>query len=204
MGKKDPRVDIYIAKARDFAQPILVEIRERVHAACPDCEETMRWSSPSFMYLGLMCGMAAFKEHVIFGFWKGPLVLGERAEEDGAAGAFRTKLTKLSDLGPKKAMAANIKKAMALNEKGVTLPRGPRNDRSPAAVPDDLAAALKKNRKALAAFDKFPPSHRREYIEWLTDAKKEETRARRLQTAIAQIAEGKPQNWKYMKGRQGG
>ena len=199
MGKKDPRVDAYIAKARDFARPILIEIRDRVHAACPDVEETMSWSSPSFRYQGPMCGMAAFKEHVIFGFWKGPLILGKPAEGEGPAGAFRTKLTKVADLGPKKETAANIKKAMALNEQGVALPRGPRKDPAPAVVPDDLAAALKKNKKAQAAFDEFSPSHKREYVEWLTSAKREETRARRLQTAIAQIAEGKPQNWKYMK-----
>jgi uncharacterized protein YdeI (YjbR/CyaY-like superfamily) len=198
MGKRDARVDAYIAKAGDFAKPILTEIRERVHATCPDVEEDMKWSSPTFMYRGMLCGMAAFKEHAIFGFWKGPLVLGSRAEEAGASGAFRTRLTKVSDLGSKKTMAADIRKAMALNDAGVTLPRtrGPAKD---FLVPDDLAAALKRNKKAQAAFEKFSPSHKREYVEWITQAKREETRTRRLQTAIQQISEGKPQNWKYMK-----
>jgi len=199
MGKRDPRVDAYIEKAADFAKPILIEIRARVHAACPDVEEDMKWSSPTFLYRGMLCGMAAFKEHAMFGFWKGPLVLGSRAEEAGSSGAFRTRLVKVSDLGSKKAMAADIKKAMALNEAGVTLPRARRRPAKPAAVPDDLAAALQKNQKAQAAFEKFSPSHQREYAEWITQAKRAETRARRLQIAVQQISEGKPQNWKYMK-----
>jgi uncharacterized protein YdeI (YjbR/CyaY-like superfamily) len=199
MGKRDARVDAYIAKAADFAKPILNEIRARVHAACPDVEEDMKWSSPTFMYHGMMCGMAAFKQHAIFGFWKGPLVIGDRADELGSSGSFRTKLTKVSDLGSKQAMAADIKKAMALNEAGITLRREPRGPAKPIAVPDDLAAALRKNKKAQTAFDKFPPSHKREYVEWITQARREETRTRRLQTAIQQISEGKPQNWKYMK-----
>jgi uncharacterized protein YdeI (YjbR/CyaY-like superfamily) len=156
----------------------------------------MKWSSPSFMYRGMLCGMAAFKEHAIFGFWKGPLVVGTR--EDRTA-SFRTRLTKLSDLPSKKAMAADIRKAMALNEAGVTLPRAARGPAKPVIVPDDLGAALGKNKKAQAAFEKFSPSHKREYVEWITQAKREETRTRRLQTAIQQISEGKPQNWKYMK-----
>jgi uncharacterized protein YdeI (YjbR/CyaY-like superfamily) len=199
MGTRDPRVDAYIAKAPDFARPILAEIRERVHSACPDVEEAMKWSSPTFMYRGMLCGMAAFKEHAVFGFWKGPLVLGRRAEEPGSGGPFRTRLEKLSDLPPRKAMAADIKKAMALNETGVALPRAPRGQAKPMVLPDDLAAALGKNRKAQAAFEKFAPSHQREYVEWITQAKREETRTRRLQTAMKQISEGKPQNWKYMK-----
>jgi len=198
MGKRDSRVDTYITKAGDFAKPILTEIRARVQAACPDVEEAMKWSSPTFIYRGMLCGMAAFKEHAIFGFWKGPLVLGNRAEEAGATGAFRTRLTKVSDLGPKKTMAAEIRKAMALNGAGVTLPRS-RGPVKAVLVPDDLAAALRRNKKAQTAFEKFSPSHKREYVEWITQAKREETRTRRLQTAIQQISEGKPQNWKYMK-----
>lgn len=199
MGKKDPRVDAYIAKAADFAKPILNEIRERVHAACPSVEEAMKWSSPTFLHHGMLCGMAAFKGHAIFGFWKGPLVIGSRAEDPGAAGGFRTRLTKLSDLPSKKAMAADIKRAMALNERGVTLPRTPRKPATAVVVPDDLSAALKKNKKAQAVFEGFPPSHKREYVEWITEAKREETRARRLQTAVQQIADGQPHNWKYRK-----
>ena len=199
MGKRDPRVDAYIGKSADFAKPILEHLRDVVHAACPQVEETMKWSFPHFMHHGMLCGMAAFKEHAIFGFWKGPLVLGSRAEEAGASGAFRTRLTKVSDLGSKKTMAADIRKAMALNDAGVTIKKAPKAAAKPIAVPTDLAAALAKNKKAKAAFDGFPPSHKREYVEWITEAKREETRSRRLETAIAQMAEGKPHNWKYMK-----
>jgi uncharacterized protein YdeI (YjbR/CyaY-like superfamily) len=197
MGKRDPRVDAYIATAADFAKPILTELREIVHAACPDCEEAMKWRSPTFMYQGMLCGMSAFKEHAVFGFWKGPLVV-ESQQGDNPYRVFG-RLTKLSDLPPKKTLTGYIKKAMALNEAGVTIERAPKAPAKPIVLPKDLAAALAKNKKAKAAFDGFPPSHKREYLEWITDAKREETRSRRLQTAIAQMAEGKPHNWKYMK-----
>src|SRR6185503_562099 len=118
MGKKSPRVDEYIAKAPAFAKPILVEIRERVHAACPDVEESIKWRQPSFEYNGLMCGMAAFKEHCVFGYWKAPLVLGAAAEGANAMG-YRDKITSVADLPSKTVFKANIRKAMALNEAGI-------------------------------------------------------------------------------------
>ena len=197
MGKKNARVDEYIARAPAFAKPILVEIRERVHAACPGVEETIKWRQPSFEYKGLMCGMAAFKDHCVFGYWKAPLVLGAAAEGANAMG-YRDKITSIADLPPKSAFRAHVKKAMALNEAGITVERPARARKPELVVPADLAAAIKKNRKAQAAFDEFSPSHRREYVEWVTEAKTEATRTRRMQQAIAWLAEGKPRNWKYM------
>jgi uncharacterized protein YdeI (YjbR/CyaY-like superfamily) len=195
MGKRDPRVDAYIAKAADFAKPILNQLRETVHDACPDCEEAMKWSSPAFMYKGILCGMASFKQHATFGFWNRRVVGDARGDAMGQFG----RVTKLSDLPSKKTLTGYIKKAMALIDEGDKAPRTPRGPAKPIAVPGDLASALRKNRKAHIAFDKFPPSHKREYVEWITDAKREETRTRRLQAAIQQIAEGKPQNWRFMK-----
>ncbi|MBI3405322.1 MAG: YdeI/OmpD-associated family protein [Acidobacteria bacterium] len=197
MGKKDSRVDAYIAKSPAFAKPILTELREVVHDACPDCEETLKWSSPTFLYKGMLCGMSAFKEHAAFGFWKGSLVVkGPKGEN-----AFRVfgKLTKLSDLPSRKTLSGYIKKAMALNDAGVTIKRAPKGPAKPLTAPKDLVAALGKNKKAKATFEAFSTSHKNEYIEWITGAKQEETRTRRLQKAVAQMAEGKPHNWKYMK-----
>jgi uncharacterized protein YdeI (YjbR/CyaY-like superfamily) len=197
MGKRSARVDDYIAKAPAFAKPILAEIRERVHAACPHVEETIKWRQPSFEYKGLMCGMAAFKEHCVFGYWKAPLVLGAAAEGANAMG-YRDKITSVADLPSKAAFRAHIRKAMELNEAGVTVER-PARERKPAlVVPADIVAAVKKNKKAQATFDKFSPSHRREYVEWVTEAKTDATRAKRLQQTIEWLAEGKPRNWKYM------
>jgi uncharacterized protein YdeI (YjbR/CyaY-like superfamily) len=194
MPKTDPRVDAYIDKAADFARPILVEIRARVHAACPDCEETMKWSSPSFQYKGMLCGMEAFKAHCMFGFWKAELVVG------GSNPHARYRYLKsVADLPGKKEMAALIHKAMALNDDGVAVTRVPREKKkAPARVPTEFADALKKNEKARLAFDAFSPSHKREYVEWITEAKREETRQQRIQTAVKWIAEGKSRNWKYL------
>jgi len=197
MGKKDPRIDLYVANAPDFAKPILTEIRGRVHAACPEVEEALKWRQPSFEYKGLMCGMAAFKEHCVFGFWKAPLVLGAAAEGANAMG-YRDKITSIADLPPKTVFKANIRKAMALNDAGIGVEKPAKTAKPPVVVPADLAAAVKKNRKAQATFEAFSPSHRREYVEWVTEAKTEATRARRLAQAVEWLAEGKPRNWKYM------
>lgn len=201
MGTRDPRVDAYIANSADFARPILAHLREVVHSACPDVEETMKWSFPHFMYGGMLCSMASFKEHCAFGFWKGALVLGDDGASEGAMGQFG-RITAVSDLPSKRALSGYIKKAMALNADGVKAPtrKKPAAKRE-LAVPDDLARALRKNRKAAASFERFSPSHRREYIEWITDAKREDTRERRLETTIEWLAEGKPRNWKYMGSR---
>jgi len=197
MGKRDPRVDAYIAKSADFAKPILVHIRAVVHAACPEVDENIKWSAPAFMYKGMLCGMAAFKQHATFGFWKHPLVTGS-PRETGSMGFAR--LTTVADLPPKQQLAAYVKKAMALNDAGVKIERKPTaRARKPVTVPTELSAALAKNKKARGTFEVFSPSHKREYVDWITDAKSEETRARRLQTAIEWMAEGKPRNWKYMK-----
>ena len=196
MGKRDARVDAYIARSADFAEPILANIREVVHVACPDVEEAMKWSNPAFMYKGMLCGMAAFKHHAVFGFWKSSLVLGDRATNANPMEQFG-RLTKVSDLPSAGTLSAYVKKAARLNDQGVTVGRKPKAPPKPIRVPLDLAAALKKQKRAVAAFGAFSPSHKREYIEWITDAKSEETRARRLTQAIEWIAEGKSRNWKY-------
>jgi uncharacterized protein YdeI (YjbR/CyaY-like superfamily) len=199
MGKKDDRVDAYIAKSADFAKPILTYLRDLVHATCPEVEETIKWSFPNFMYKGMLCGMASFKEHCSFGFWKESLILGKRdGRATGSMGSFG-KIAKLADLPPKKVLAGHIKEAMKLNETGVKKPAPAKTKVKPElTVPEELASALAKNAKARATFDGFSPSHRREYIEWITEAKTEATRERRVQTTIEWLAEGKPRNWKYM------
>src|SRR5262245_8813235 len=123
MGTRDPRIDAYIAKQGDFARPILTYLRDVVHEACPDCEETLKWSSPSFMHHGLLCGFAAFKEHATFGFWKHDLVVG--ADRGDAMGSFG-RLTSVKDLPAKKQLVSMIRKAIELNEQGVTTPRAPK------------------------------------------------------------------------------
>ena len=198
MGKRDVRVDAYISKAADFAKPILNQLREAVHASCPDVEEDMKWSFPHFMYKGMLCSMASFKEHAAFGFWKGSLIFGDHAKSGEAMGQLG-RLTKPSDLPVKKVLAGYIKSAMALNDDGVKVARVPKRAAPRAVrVPEDLAAALKKNKKAHATFEGFSPSHKREYIEWITGAKTAGTRARRLETAVEWMGEGKSRNWKYV------
>ncbi len=194
---RDPRIDAYIERAAPFAQPLLTHLRELVHETCPDVEETIKWGMPTFVHAGgILCGMAAFKQHASFGFWKHALVVGEGEPRDGM-GSYG-KMTSLKDLPPKKTLLAHIRKAMKLNEDGVKAPAQRKSaPKPPPEAPADLVAALKKNKAAKAIFDAFPPSCKREYVEWIVEAKREETRAKRLTQAIEWMAEGKRRNWKY-------
>jgi len=200
MGTRDPRIDAYIASQKEFAKPILTHLREVVHSACPEAEETMKWSSPHFDYKGrMMCGMAAFKEHVIFGFWKGALIDGVSPNRNNGGEAMGNfgRLTSAKDLPGKRELVALIREAMRLNDEGITVPRPKRAAKPEAAVPAALKSALSRNTKAATRFAAFSPSHRREYVEWIDDAKREETKAKRVAQAVEWIAEGKGRNWKY-------
>jgi uncharacterized protein YdeI (YjbR/CyaY-like superfamily) len=195
---RDPRVDTYIGKSAEFARPILAHLRDVVHRVCPQVQETLKWRMPTFMYHGMLCGMAAFKQHCTFGFWKHELVVGKELAADAQAMGQFGRITRLADLPSQKVLVSYIKKAMRLNEEGVKAPRATPKHKPAPRAPDDLTAALKKNRKAAATFAAFSPSHQREYVEWISEAKREQTRARRLATAIQWLAEGKARNWKYM------
>jgi uncharacterized protein YdeI (YjbR/CyaY-like superfamily) len=197
MPKKDPRIDAFIEKSAPFARPILIHVRKLVHAACPNVEETLKWGMPHFDYKGVLLGMAAFKQHCAVAFWKADLVLGEAQVADEAMGHFG-RITSLDDLPSDKVLARYIRKAVELNEAGIKKPAPARpKKRKELVIPDDFQAALKTNRKALATFEGFSYSHRKEYVEWITEAKRDETRARRLKTAMEWLAQGKSRNWKY-------
>lgn len=199
MSNHDPRVDAYIAKSAEFARPILEYLRERVHAACPEVEEGIKWSMPFFSYKAApMCMMAAFKQHCSFGFWLSKEVTGG-GDEDGM-GQFG-KLATLRDLPSDKQLATYLKKAMALNEAGVKKAR-PKAAAKPApTLPDELAAALARKQHAAArkTWEGFGPGAQREYVDWVTEAKTEATRQKRLATTLEWLAEGRKRNWKYEK-----
>jgi uncharacterized protein YdeI (YjbR/CyaY-like superfamily) len=200
MGSRDPRVDAYIAKSAPFAQPILSHLREVVHAACPEVEETMKWSTPHFTHKGPLCHVAAFKQHCAFGFWKGSLVVGDTRPGEEAMGQFG-RLGALADLPADDVLAGYVREAKRLNDEGVKAPARakPAAEKKELAVPDDLAAALQGNPAALATFERFSPSKRKEYVEWITEAKSPATRTKRRDTAVEWMAEGKARHWKYEK-----
>jgi uncharacterized protein YdeI (YjbR/CyaY-like superfamily) len=195
MPSTDKRVDAYIAKAPEFAKPILTQIRATVHAACPDCEEDIKWGAPAFMYKGILFMMASFKEYCAINFWKGALVVGEDTI-DSVAGQLG-KLKTASDLPSKKVLTGYIRKAMELNASGATAPKRAPKPKTELVMPDYFMAAIRKNKKALAGYEKFSPSQQREYVEWITSAKGEDTRDRRVKQAVEWMAEGKSRNWKY-------
>jgi len=199
MGQRDPRVDAYIAKAAPFARPILAHLRELVHRGAPEIVETIKWGMPFFALQRNICHMAAFKAHCAFGFWTGSVV-GTTGKEGEAMGQFG-RIASLDDLPADERILALVREAVAVDAKGEPSSARPRKAKPEAEVPEDLAKALRSKKHAAAkkTFEAFPPSHRREYVEWIVEAKTDATRAKRLATTLEWLAEGKPRNWKYAK-----
>lgn len=198
MPKKDPRVDAYIASSADFAKPILTHIRKLAYIACPGVEETLKWRMPHFVHKGILFAMAGFKQHCTLHFWKGTLVLGKDFQKsDDGMGQFG-RISALSDLPDEKVLLGYIKKAVELNEADIKKETAESKPKKKLVVPGYFTAALAKNTKARATFENFSPSHQREYVQWITEAKRNETRAKRIATTLQWLAQGKPRNWKYL------
>ncbi|HZZ27467.1 MAG TPA: YdeI/OmpD-associated family protein [Pirellulales bacterium] len=200
MAKKSAEVDVYIANAASFAKPILNHLRRAVLTACPQAEETLKWRCPHFVYGGkLLCSMATFKQHCALGFSHAGMksALAE-VEKDGAEQFQLDRIVDLSDLPSKAVIARLVKQAMQLTDDGIkSTTRSKRKTAKPVKVPADLQTALKKNKKAQAAFENFSPSHQREYVQWIVEAKRPETRLKCLQTTLQWLSSGKSRNWKY-------
>jgi uncharacterized protein YdeI (YjbR/CyaY-like superfamily) len=201
MGKRDKRIDAYILKSADFAIPILTHLRELVHVACSEVEETVKWGFPVFEHKGIMCNMAAFKQHCTFGFWKASLMkdktLIKNAESESAMGHLG-KIKSLKDLPSDKVIIAYVKEAAKLNETGAKVAKK-KPDKKELIVPPYFIKSLKTNKAALKTFEAFSYSNKKEYIEWITEAKTEATRDKRMETALEWLAEGKIRNWKYVR-----
>ncbi|MDF7777324.1 YdeI/OmpD-associated family protein [Sphingomonas sp. AOB5] len=192
---RDPRVDAYIEARAEFAKPILVWLRERIHAACPEVEEGIKWGMPAFSYQGRpLANMAAFKAHATFGFWyrheMGP---GKEGEAMGQYGRIES----LDDLPPPEELEAQVREAMGKIADGVKPVRAAKTPKPEAEVPSELAEALAEDDAAAETFNNFPPSCRREYCEWIAEAKRPETKAKRVAEAVGWMREGKRRNWKY-------
>jgi uncharacterized protein YdeI (YjbR/CyaY-like superfamily) len=198
----NPAVDQYINKAKPFAQPILIHLRELVHQACPTVEETIKWGMPTFEYKGLMCGFASFKEHCTFGFWKASLMsdpmLMENAKTEDSMGHLG-RINAIKSLPSDKKIISLIKEAMKLNDDGIKVVKAKPITKKELVIPTEILDAIKKNKKAFATFEAFSQSNKRDYIDWFNEAKTQATKEKRLAQAIEWMQEGKPRNWKYMK-----
>jgi len=203
MGKRDTRVDAYIEKSQDFAKPILNYIREIVHKGCPEAEETIKWGFPHFDYKGMMCSMAAFKHHCAFSFWKGSIMKDPEkildVERENAMGHFG-RITSRMNLPKSKIFVHYVKEAAKLNDDGIKLPAKMKSIvAKDLVIPDYFMNKLKKNKKASAAFNDFSYSHKKEYLAWITEAKTDTTKEKRILKTIELLEEGKSLNWKYEK-----
>ena len=199
----DPRIDAYIERAAAFAKPILIKLRKLIFQACPDAEEMIKWSFPNYEVHGsMLCSMAAFKEHCAFGFWKASLLkdpdgILHLAERNSMGHLER--LSSVKDLPSDKILITYLKEAALLNKNNIKIARKKSAPGKELAIPKALAAALKKNKKAMVTFEGFPPSQRREYIEWISEAKTDVTLDKRLTTTIEWLEQGKTRHWKYKK-----
>jgi uncharacterized protein YdeI (YjbR/CyaY-like superfamily) len=203
MPEMDPRVDAYIEKAAPFAKPILEKLRKLIFRACPDAKETIKWSFPNYeAYGSMLCSMAAFKEHCSMGFWKASLLSDKKGIlhlADKNSMGHLDKLVSVRDLPADTILVDYIKEAALLNKNNIKVVKPKTAPKKELPVPKPLAEALKKSKKALATFEAFPPSQRKEYIEWISEAKTEETLNKRLTTSIEWLEEGKIRHWKYKK-----
>jgi uncharacterized protein YdeI (YjbR/CyaY-like superfamily) len=201
MEKFDPRIDAYIAKSADFAKPILIHIRQVVHQASPLITETVKWGMPFFDYKGPVCMMAAFKQHLGFGFWKAsrlndPDHLLQGSDEEAAAGSFGRIVT-LGDLPSDKALMDFVQQMIKINESGVKEAKKPSAPKAELAMPANFEKLLRGNLVAMDNFEKFSPSKKREYLEWFAETKSDATREKRIEQALEWISEGKSRHWKY-------
>ncbi|MEP7213773.1 MAG: YdeI/OmpD-associated family protein [Acidobacteriota bacterium] len=193
----DPRVDAFIEKSADFAKPILLHIRKLVHTACPDTVETIKWGFPHFDHKGMLCAMSAFKQHCAFGFWKQSLLEADAfSAQKTAMGSFG-RITSVEDLPADDIIIGLVHQAVELNEKGIKVDKKPTAGKKELVVPDYLTVELKKNKAARETFENFPYSCKKEYVQWITEAKTDATRDKRLATTLEWLAEGKRRNWKY-------
>ncbi len=203
MPGNDKRIDAYIMNAERFAQPVLNHLRELVHIACPGVQETIKWSFPHFEYNGsILCSMASFKKHCAFGFWKASLMKDPHklfAVHERTAMGQLGRIESIEDLPADKILISYIKQAARLNKEGVKLPSRARLASTVSEAPDYMIKALKKNKKAWSNFEAFSPGQKKEYIEWVTGAKTEPTRNKRLSDMLEWVAEGKIRNWKYLR-----
>lgn len=203
MAKYDNRVDEYIKKAAPFAQPILSHLRDLVHDACPGATETIKWNFPHFEYGGaILCSMAAFKKHCTFGFWKAALM----SDPEGILEAIGKtamgqlgQITDMSDLPPDKIIKGFILQAVKLTDEGARLPGKNQSSPKDLVAPEYFLKAVRKNKAALKTFESFSFSNKKDYITWVTEAKTDLTREKRLAQAIEWMAEGKIRNWKYVR-----
>lgn len=205
MAKKDKRVDAYIEKAQPFAKPILNKLRQLIHKANPHVEETIKWGMPSFEYKGPFCSFAAFKQHAVFGFWKYKLIndpngfLQEISNKGGTAMGNMGRMTDVKNLPADNYIIDFIKQAKKLNDDGVKMPPRIKKAATSMALPPAMLRAIKSNKKALQVWNSFSTSHKNEYVEWITEAKTDETCSKRTETMLQWLQEGKSRNWKYMK-----
>jgi uncharacterized protein YdeI (YjbR/CyaY-like superfamily) len=201
MSTTNIKIDAYINKSAAFARPILIHLRKVVHKACPGVQEKIKWGMPHFDYKdNMLCSMASFKQHCAFSFWKASLMkdktLMMNAKSETSMGHLG-RITSLKDLPSEKKLISYIKEAMKLNDDGVKLEKKLRSVKTKLNIPRELTSALKSNKKAETTFNDFSYSNKKEYIEWINGAKTEDTRNKRLETAVEWLEEGKVRHWKY-------
>jgi hypothetical protein len=194
------QINQYMAELPEWQRRMLVRLRQLIHEAAPEVEEAWRWDKPHFDNAGIMVGLCAFKEHVAVWFHKGALLKDTkklfeataRTEEKGMRAYKLHEGDKINEA----AFLDLVKQAVAVNDKGTKL-REAKPTKKALVVPEDLEQVLRKDPTAWANWEAFPVGHRRAYVEWVTDARQEETRKRRIAQSLEKIREGEQQEERH-------
>src|SRR5438270_1264994 len=175
-----------LANAPEGTRPILVRLRRIFRQASPKLEEAIKWGVPCYLFKGPVGGFAAYKQHVSWGLWKSRALNDPEGLLGRGVSVMAGKITKVSEIPPAAKIIALIEQVIALNEAGIKSPKPPEPE-----LPADFAAAMKKAGKAARHYAAFTPARKWQYVNWVTQAKRAETRAKRIEIAVERIGEGK-------------
>ena len=190
MPSRDTRIDAYIAKSAAFAKPILEHLRALVHEACPDVEETLKWSAPHFTHAGkILAGMAAFKQHAGFIVPMLDASAGDASKRTEAMGHYG-RITVLADLPARRVLIAQLKQAAKAIDGGAKLPNRKRD--TPKPVPTMPALPLALTRRATPVQKSSSRRLHRASNASTSNGSPKPSRKPRAQNALPRPAHGSP------------
>lgn len=181
------QIDEYIAGKEAWARPFLTKLRQLVLTANPKMEQEWKWKAPAFTHHGIVCLLWGFKAHVSLTFSDGNLLDDPNQVFDDCGGNEHNRALKLraGDTIPEKQIVAWVKSACEINEKGLKPKAKQAAPKAKAVtVSADFDKALKKNKAVKEFFDSLSPSCKRAYTEWVDEAKREETKLKRIAKGI--------------------
>lgn len=195
MNEASENITAYIEKATPEFKEVMIALRSVLNNPNFDIKEDWKWGAPNFNNEGMICWLAHFRNHVGMNFFKGTLIKDKYnlfthyREEKGNR---QLKFSDINQIIPEQ-IEYYIEEAIKLNQENIKVVK----KEIDTSLPLDLETELNNNPKAKMFFESLAPSYKRDYIEWIEEAKREATRTKRLATTMEWLSEGKKKNWKY-------